>query len=313
MQPVEQQISEMTPGVSTGGELATSSNTFELTPRSLEEAMKFADILASSSIVPKDFQRNPGNILVAIQWGAELGIKPMQAMQNIAVINGRPSLWGDAVIALVRSSPLCEYIYETEEDGVAICRVKRVNEEEQVRTFSDEDAKAAGLLNKQGPWTQYKKRMKQMRARGFAVRDVFPDVLKGMAIVEEEQDKPKERDISGTGSHTTVKSEGNSASRTSSLKSKVKASKQKTAEPAAAEQSELELFNRISADIDKAKDEQQLAKAAADVEKLGEEYMDKARFAYKYRLLEIRKVPVSIEEHDGVPHIINTETGDIIQ
>ncbi|MDO6747172.1 hypothetical protein [Gilvimarinus sp. 1_MG-2023] len=312
MQPVEKRIEELTPGTSAGGDLTTSNSTFELTPRSLEEAMKFADLLAGSSIVPKDFQRNPGNILVAIQWGAELGIKPMQAMQNIAVINGRPSLWGDAVIALVRSSPLCEYIYETEEDGVAICRVKRVGEEEQVRTFSDEDAKAAGLLNKQGPWTQYKKRMKQMRARGFAVRDVFPDVLKGMAIVEEEQDKPKERDI-------TPKQEAAGAekvkpvSRTSSLKNKVKSSKQKTAEPEAAGPSEAELFNRISADIDKAKDEQQLAKASADVEKLGEEYMAKARFAYKYRLLEIRDMPVSIEEHDGVPHIINTETGDIIQ
>lgn len=167
---------------------------FDLSPRSLDEAMRFADILCKSDIVPKDFQNKPGNILVAIQWGMELGLKPMQAMQNIAVINGRPSLWGDAVIALVRSSPLCEYIYEGEENGVAVCRVKRRGEDEQVRTFSDEDAKAAGLLNKQGPWTQYKKRMKQMRARAFAVRDVFADVLKGIPIAEEVMDYP-EREI----------------------------------------------------------------------------------------------------------------------
>jgi hypothetical protein len=167
---------------------------FDLSPRSLDEAMRFADILCKSDIVPKDFQNKPGNILVAIQWGMELGLKPMQAMQNIAVINGRPSLWGDAVIALVRNSPLCEYVYETEENGTAICRVKRKGEEEQVRTFSEQDAADAGLLGKQGPWKQYKKRMKQMRARAFALRDVFSDVLKGIPIAEEVMDY-QERDI----------------------------------------------------------------------------------------------------------------------
>ncbi|MCB1048850.1 MAG: hypothetical protein KDC10_16785, partial [Calditrichaeota bacterium] len=84
-----------------------------LAPRTLEEAMKFAGMLAESEIIPKDFIHKPGNVLVAIQWGMELGLQPMQAMQNIAVINGRPALWGDAVIAIVRASPLCEYIKET--------------------------------------------------------------------------------------------------------------------------------------------------------------------------------------------------------
>lgn len=161
---------------------------FTLTPTSLTEAIQFAETLSRSEIVPKDFKGNAGNILVAIQWGLELGLQPMQAMQNIAVINGRPSLWGDAVIALVKGSSLCEYIYETVDNGVATCRVKRKGEEEQVRVFTMDDAKQAGLLGKQGPWSQYPKRMLQMRARAFALRDVFPDVLKGMPIAEEVQD-----------------------------------------------------------------------------------------------------------------------------
>ncbi|HDS0925505.1 TPA: recombinase RecT [Pseudomonas putida] len=169
--------------------------TFSLAPQNIEEALKFSDYLAKSTIVPKDFANNPGNILVAIQWGMELGLQPMQAMQNIAVINGRPALWGDAVIALVRSSPLCEYIYETDDGETATCRVKRRNEEEQVRTFSMAEAKAAGLDGKQGPWTQYPKRMRQMRARAFAMRDVFPDVLRGMPVAEELQDTPTEREL----------------------------------------------------------------------------------------------------------------------
>jgi hypothetical protein len=164
---------------------------FSLTPKSLDEAIRFAEILSKSDIVPKDFKGNSGNILVAIQWGLELGLQPMQAMQNIAVINGRPSLWGDAVIGLVRGSPLCEYIIEEDDGNIARCRVKRRGEDEQFREFSIADAQAAGLSNKQGPWSQYPKRMRQMRARAFALRDVFPDVLRGMPVAEEEQDKEK--------------------------------------------------------------------------------------------------------------------------
>lgn len=172
--------------------------TFSLAPQNLDEALKFADYLANSDIVPKDFQKKPANILVAVQWGMELGLQPMQAMQSIAVINGRPSLWGDAVIALVRSSPLCEYVYETDDGETASCRVKRVGEDEQTRTFSMADATQAGLKGKQGPWAQYPKRMRQMRARSFALRDVFPDVLRGMPMAEEVQDIPVERELNQT-------------------------------------------------------------------------------------------------------------------
>jgi hypothetical protein len=176
-------------------ELTNTPQHFDLSPRSLEEAMKFAEVLADSSIVPKDFIGKPGNVLVAIQWGMELGLKPMQAMQNIAVINGRPSLWGDAVLALVLASPLCEYIEEWEDNGVAYCKVKRRGKPEDIQRFGNEEAKQAGLLGKQGPWTQYPQRMKKMRARSFAVRDNFADVLKGIAIAEEVGDYPTEKDI----------------------------------------------------------------------------------------------------------------------
>lgn len=166
----------------------TAKQGFSLSPQSIDEALRFAEMLSKSSLVPKDFVNNPGNILVAIQWGMELGLQPMQAMQNIAVINGRPALWGDAVIALVRGSSACEYIYETDDGNTATCRVRRRGEEEQVRTFSMEDAQKAGLFGKAGPWSQYPKRMRQMRARAFALRDVFPDVLRGMPVAEELQD-----------------------------------------------------------------------------------------------------------------------------
>lgn len=175
------------------GRSASTGGAFDLSPRNFEQALTFSDYLAESDLVPKDFKGRPGNCLIAMQWGAELGLKPLQALQNLAIINGRPALWGDAVIALVRSSPLCEFIIEGDDGHTATCRVKRRGEPEQSRTFSMDDAKTAGLMGKSGPWTQYPKRMRQMRARAFALRDVFPDVLRGLPVAEEVMDMPAER------------------------------------------------------------------------------------------------------------------------
>lgn len=167
-----------------------------LEPTTLQEAMKFSDILASSSMVPRDFQGKPGNVLVAIQWGREVGLGPLQALQNIAVINGRPSIWGDAALALVRGHPDCLSVQEgVEGEGEARqgwCEVARRGEAPQRRTFSVADAKRAGLWGKSGPWTQYPDRMLQLRARGFAIRDVFPDALRGVITREEAEDTPPE-------------------------------------------------------------------------------------------------------------------------
>lgn len=164
----------------------------DLSPKSLDEAMKLADMLANSSIVPKDFVGKPGNIIVAIQWGAEIGLKPMQAMQGIAVVNGRPTIWGDAALALVLASPVCKDVLEFYEgdgdDYKAVCIAQRHGKEDKRQEFSIKDAKAAGLFGKQGPWTQYRDRMLQMRARSFGLRDQFADVLKGMSIREEVSD-----------------------------------------------------------------------------------------------------------------------------
>ena len=173
--------------------LTTKTSTFDLSPQTFDQALTFSQYLADSDMVPKDYKGKPGNCLIAMQWGAEVGLKPLQALQNLAVINGRPALWGDSVIAIVRGSPLCEYVIETDDGQTATCKVKRRGEPEQIRTFSMDDARAAGLAGKQGPWTQFPKRMRQMRARAFALRDVFPDVLRGLPVAEEIMDTPTER------------------------------------------------------------------------------------------------------------------------
>lgn len=158
-------------------------------PGSLEEAMRYAGELAKSDLIPKDYIGKPGNILVAMQWGAEIGLKPLQSLQSIAVINGRPTIWGDNALALVLASPLCEYVDESDSDGTkGVCRVKRRGEPDHVQIFTQEDAKKAGLWGKAGPWTTYPARMLKMRARSWALRDKFTDVLRGLGITEEARD-----------------------------------------------------------------------------------------------------------------------------
>ena len=170
-----------------------------LEPTNLKEAQEFATTLSKSGLVPKEFQGKPANILVAVQWGYEIGLAPMQALQNIAVINGRPSLWGDSLLALVKQHKNFAGCREWMEGKIAFCEIKRtLNNGEMEATlaqFSEADAQKAGLLNKQGPWRQYPKRMMQLRARGFAIRDAFPDAIKGLITAEEAMDYPPEKDI----------------------------------------------------------------------------------------------------------------------
>jgi hypothetical protein len=166
-------------------------------PANIDEAMRLAETLARSSMVPKNYQGKPEDILVATIWGKEIGLATMQALQNISVINGKPSVYGDAMMALVQASPVCEDVEEFFEDTdkpnfVAVCVASRKGRKPVTVKFSVEDAKRAGLWGKQGPWSAYPKRMMQMRARGFALRDAFPDVLKGMITAEEAQDYPDE-------------------------------------------------------------------------------------------------------------------------
>jgi hypothetical protein len=127
--------------------------------------------------------------MVGILAGAEVGLTPFAALQSIAVIGNNPSLWGDGALALVQASGLLEDMEETDDGNTATCRLNRKERKTPiVRTFSMEDAKKAGLAGKAGPWTQYPARMRQMRARAFALRDGFSDVLKGLHIAEEVRD-----------------------------------------------------------------------------------------------------------------------------
>lgn len=165
-----------------------------LQPSNFAELVRFAEMAAGSDLMPKDYKGRPGNVMIAVQMGSEVGLSPMQAIQSIAVINGRPALFGDALIGLVRAHPKFENIKEwiegTGDGRTAFCMIKRAGNDAATSRFSVADAKTANLWGKSGPWTQYPDRMLQSRARAFACRDVFPDALKGLQSAEEARDIP---------------------------------------------------------------------------------------------------------------------------
>jgi len=163
--------------------------------QSFDDAFRFSKMVAASEFAPKDFKGKPESCLLAIQHGSEVGLSPMQSLQSIAVINGRPTIWGDAALALVQACPVCEYVREYmdgEGDNLtAVCEAKRQGYPAPTTVrFSVADAKKAGLWGKSGPWTQYPSRMLQLRARGFALRNAFADALRGLVTAEEAQDYP---------------------------------------------------------------------------------------------------------------------------
>ena len=183
-----------------------------LTPQSWQEAEKLAKLLCKTKLVPQGFE-SPDLCLIAIMQGMEMGLPPMMALQRMALVEGKLTLWGDGALALVLKSGLCTSMTEwmdvcdqngdlglrsakdqtfspgfdrDQENWVAHCEVQRLGWPEPIiRSFSVRDAKRAGLWQKEGPWMDYPKRMLQMRARAFALRDAFADVLGGLYLREE--------------------------------------------------------------------------------------------------------------------------------
>ena len=173
--------------------LVAGGSAIAIIPKDMDQAWRLAGAITQSNMAPASYNRDQNAIMVGIMHGMEVGLPPMAALQSIAIINGRPTIWGDGAMALILGSGFVEDMVENivgeGEAAVAHCKITRKGQSEPIeRTFSIEDAKTAGLLSKKGPWQQYPKRMLQMRARSWAMRDGFADVLKGLHIREEVDD-----------------------------------------------------------------------------------------------------------------------------
>ena len=155
--------------------------------------MQLASKLASSDLIPKSFRGKPQDLFICWAMGYQVGLTPEQSQQCIAVINGKPAMWGDDMLALCMAHKDFDDIIEEPilKDGSIIgysCTVKRKGKADKVNVFTLDMAKKAGLLAKGGVWAQYPERMLKLRARGFCLRDAFPDALKGIKPREEVED-----------------------------------------------------------------------------------------------------------------------------
>ncbi len=174
-------------------------------PTTMDELDAFSKRVAKSTMIPNNFRNKPDDVFTAIVAGAELGLSAFTSLRKIAVIHGNPSIWGDALPAIVYAHNKANVIDEwiDIESKTAHCKITRADTREAQekaglkykpieRTFSMDQANEAGLAEGMA-WKKYPRRMVQMRARAFAIRDAFPDLLSGMYTAEEQESIPQER------------------------------------------------------------------------------------------------------------------------
>jgi hypothetical protein len=155
-------------------------------PTNVIEAIRLAETLAASGLVPKDLRNKPSDVLVVLMKGRELGMPPMASLANIAVFDGKTVVSADATQGLVLASGKCEYFTLIESTELkATYEAKRRDSVSVVRlSWTLEMAKAAGLLAKDN-WRKYPVAMLRARASMDVAREVCPDVCAGLYTAEE--------------------------------------------------------------------------------------------------------------------------------
>jgi hypothetical protein len=160
-----------------------------LIPRSIDEISSLAEKLAKSTLIPEAMREKMPNVLVTILAGQELGLAPMAALRSIHVIEGKPVLSADTMVAVVLGSGKAEYFTRVAEGLESVTyETLRVGAKEPRRcTWTKDMAKAAGLHLKDN-WRAYLRAMLASRAKSELARDVYPDVLAGCYSHDEARD-----------------------------------------------------------------------------------------------------------------------------
>lgn len=151
----------------------------------LEAQMKYAQALAAASLIPKQYQRQPANILVAMEYGRSLGLDPVTAMQMVHVVEGKPAASAQLIGALVRRAG--HRLRVTGDATKAVAEIIRKDDPDFVfrSEWTMDRARAAGLAGK-GTWKQYPDAMLKARAITEVARDACPEALSGVAYTPEE-------------------------------------------------------------------------------------------------------------------------------
>lgn len=160
--------------------MTTESKSLALIPSSHSEMQALADSFAKSALLPDALRGKAADVFVSIVAGAELGLPPMAAIRGVHVVQGRPILSADTMVAIVMGSGLAEYFMCVEETATSCTyETKRRGAPQPQRiTWSDEDTKRAGLNTKE-VHRLYTRAMRKARAKSMLARDAYPDVLAG--------------------------------------------------------------------------------------------------------------------------------------
>lgn len=156
-------------------------------PGALSERIQYAETLAESSLLPKQFQKQPANVLMAIEYGNSLELSPIQAIQEITVINGKPTASANLIGALVRKAGHRLRVKADTATKTAVAQITRHDDPEYVYEvrWDMERAKSAGLTGKDN-WKNYPEAMLKARAITEVAREACPEALMGINYTREE-------------------------------------------------------------------------------------------------------------------------------
>ena len=164
-------------------------------PAPMKEQLIMADVLAKSQAIPMHYIGKPAAVFSAIQWGKELGVPPVTALNNMYNVNGKTAVSTALHYGLAAKHPgfrgmvKAKVTKPKEECKVVVKRAFTIEGQEQVYEYTGEftmdQARTAGLVRVNSPWTAYPERMLFNRALAIALREAFPDVLAGVYTYEE--------------------------------------------------------------------------------------------------------------------------------
>jgi hypothetical protein len=132
--------------------------------------------------------------IVVAMLGMEMGMQPLHALRSLHVMDGKPVLASEALVALVHKGGRCKYFRCVESTAEkATFETMAISDPEPTRlTFSMDDAKRAGLAGR-GPWQKYPQAMLRARCAMALARAHYPDAVMGALEEGEARDIAAEK------------------------------------------------------------------------------------------------------------------------
>lgn len=161
---------------------------------SFDPMYRLAQNLAQSDLLPKDLKGKAANVLIVMMYGQELGLSPVQSLQGIYVVNGRPSMSGQLWFSLIRKAGHRIAVSDHTDKSCTVTITRGDSGEEHAETFTWADAERAKLTGKD-VWRQWPKRMLLWRAGSSCATIICPEVamgfdLQGAEYVEDAPARP---------------------------------------------------------------------------------------------------------------------------